>query len=188
MFNKFLTLTLLRGALAIVQKTDERGIPNERRGEVGEKWRGKDSQRKQGNLTISKLRKLKPHCCEPKALGLGRRKPDLWGRLLFEPEASGPGLFSGEPSAGLGFPSPFYSLAMLYDSASSGPHKGSLRKHAARPPPPARLLRKEKREQERWREAEKSHMEVIGLSQGLFTAAVKPSCFLGRPPVHEERD
>lgn len=43
----------------------------------------------------------------------------------------GPGLLSGGPSAGLSFPSLFYSLAMLYDSASSEPHKSSLRKEAA---------------------------------------------------------
>lgn len=39
-----------------------------------------------------------------------------------------PGLLSGGPSAGLSFPSLFYSLAMLYDSASSEPHKSSPRK------------------------------------------------------------
>lgn len=72
-----------------------------------------------------------------KPLGAGRRKPDLsGGRLLSEPGASGgfggPGLLSGGPSAaGLSFPSPFYSLAMLYDSASSEPHKSSPRKEAA---------------------------------------------------------
>ncbi|KAK5871664.1 hypothetical protein PBY51_004529 [Eleginops maclovinus] len=43
----------------------------------------------------------------------------------------GPGLLSGGPSAGLSFPSLFYSLAMLYDSASSEPHKSSLRKETA---------------------------------------------------------
>lgn len=43
----------------------------------------------------------------------------------------GPGLLSGGPSAGLSFPSPFYSLAMLYDSASSEPHKSSPRKETA---------------------------------------------------------
>lgn len=43
----------------------------------------------------------------------------------------GPGLLSGGTSAGLSFPSLFYSLAMLYDSASSEPHKSSLRKETA---------------------------------------------------------
>lgn len=43
----------------------------------------------------------------------------------------GPGLLSGGPSASLSFPSLFYSLAMLYDSASFEPHKSSLRKQSA---------------------------------------------------------
>lgn len=67
---------------------------NERRGQ-GAPTKGQVFQRKQGNLTISKRRKFKPHCWETKALGLGSRKPDLCGRLLFEPDASGPGLLSG---------------------------------------------------------------------------------------------
>lgn len=41
------------------------------------------------------------------------------------------GLLSGGPSASLSFPSLFYSLAMLYDSASSEPDKSSLRKETA---------------------------------------------------------
>lgn len=68
----------------------------------------------------------------------------------------GPGLLSGGPSAGLSFPSLFYSLAMLYDSASSEPHKSSLRKEPAG--------EKEKKG-ERLREGGGSKREVTGPSR-----------------------
>lgn len=69
----------------------------------------------------------------------------------------GPGLLSGGPSAGLSFPSLFYSLAMLYDSASSEPHKSSLRKETAG--------EREKKGSET-EGGGKSKKEVIGPSRG----------------------
>lgn len=78
--------------------------------------------------------KFKPHC-------RGAKSPSeqAAGSLTFRGAVCylslglrGAGLLSGGPSAaGLSFPSPFYSLAMLYDSASSEPHKSSPRKEAA---------------------------------------------------------
>jgi hypothetical protein len=81
---------------------------NERRGQ-GAPTKGQVFQRKQGNLTISKRRKFKPHCWEPKALGLGSRKPDLCGRLLFELDASG-------PSLRIAFSRPHLSFLILFIS------------------------------------------------------------------------
>lgn len=85
----------------------------------------------------------------------------------------GPSLLSREPSAGLSFPSLFYSLAMLYDSASSEPHKSSLRKETAG--------EKEKKGV-RLREGGKKQK---GGHRAQLSAAVKSFRFLGRRKRNE---
>ncbi len=84
-----------------------------------------------GAITISKRRKLKPHCWEPNSFGGGRRRPDPRGRVILDPEAARPAWDSDTKTA-LSSLLPLHSLTTGYDAASSGARPDSHRRKTER--------------------------------------------------------
>lgn len=126
MYNKFFTLSLLRQPWLPLKTDRERWDRGEIYIEKERQTREKKEEQRPGFLKeTGKFNHLKKNnggnsshiAWEPKALGAGRRKPDLWGgRLLSEPGASGawPPLWRAVSRPQLSFPILFISHALWF--------------------------------------------------------------------------
>lgn len=115
---------------------------------------------------------------EPKALGAGRRKPDLWGgRLLSEPEASGawPPLWRAVSRPQLSFPILFISHALWF----------SFLWATQELPEERDCWREAEKKGVRLREGEKARRRSQGPAGAQLSAAVKSFRFLGRRKRNE---